>query len=69
MIMIPELGSMSTRVTESREDTFMPLVIALSALIVGILLAIVPAILIHDDPIMGIVDSHSDNDVNGGNPA
>ena len=47
----------------------MPLVVALSTLIVGILLAIAPAMLIHDDPTMGIVDSHGDSDVNGGNPA
>jgi hypothetical protein len=67
--MIPEFGSMSTGVTESREEMFMPLVVALSTLIVGILLAIAPAMLIHDDPTMGIVDSCGDSDVNGGNPA
>lgn len=43
----------------------MPLVVALSTLIVGILLAIAPAMLIHDDPTMEIVDSHGDSDVNG----
>ena len=47
----------------------MPLVVALATLIVGILLAIAPAMLIHDDHAMGIVDSHGDSDVNDGNPA
>jgi ABC-type uncharacterized transport system ATPase subunit len=45
----------------------MPLVIALSALVVGMLLAIAPAMLMQDDPTMGIVDAHGDSDVNGGN--
>jgi hypothetical protein len=54
---------MSTGVTESREETFMPLVVALSALIVGMLLAVVPAMLIHDDAAVGIVDFHGDGNV------
>ena len=47
----------------------MPLAVALSALIAGILLAIAPVMLIHDDPTMGIIDPHGDSDVNGGNQA
>jgi hypothetical protein len=41
----------------------MPLAVALSALIVGMLLAITPAMLIHDDSIMETVDAHGDSDV------
>ena len=47
----------------------MPLAVALSALIAGILLAIAPAMLIHDDPTMGIIDPHGDSDANSGNQA
>ncbi len=47
----------------------MPFAIALSALIIGMLLAIAPAMLIHDDPTMEDADFRGDSDVNVGIPA
>ena len=47
----------------------MTLVVALSALVVGMLLAIAPAMFVHNDTTMRIVDAHGNSEVDGGNPA